>query len=128
MTPAGRTSRGRSIPADGVCRPGRGPILALVALVALGLVAAPHRTSADDPPPPASLATSAETDARPALAVDALALATRAWQAADHAEGARAAAIRHDALLKGARAADPGGTWGRRGDGGRESERPQSGH
>jgi hypothetical protein len=50
-----------------------------------------------------SLATSAETDGRPTVALDALALATRAWQAAGRTDEARAAAVRHDALLATAR-------------------------
>jgi len=50
-----------------------------------------------------SLATSAETDARPTVALDALSLAMRAWQAAGRTEEARAAAVRHDALLARAR-------------------------
>lgn len=59
-----------------------------------------------------SLATSAETDGRPTTALDALSLAIRAWQAAGRTDEARAAAVRHDAILArarhDARRAEPG--------------------
>lgn len=57
-----------------------------------------------------SLATSAETDGRPTVALDALALATRAWQSAGRTDEARAAAVRHDAILARARGGPRRGT------------------
>ena len=65
-----------------------------------------------------ALATSAETDGRTTAALDALALAMRAWQAAGLPDQARAAAVRHDAILAKARQASRGGPPGRRPAGG----------
>lgn len=50
-----------------------------------------------------ALATRADLDGRPNLAIDSLALAVRAWQAAGADAAARSAAERHDRLLAEAR-------------------------